>query len=400
MLSAATVAMVLGLGRQIRQIIRSQWPATSDAAATVFARHFAVAWRTSIAFALFACIVTYLLTARGIVRFPTKVGIWLRTFPDILWDVCLIIVLSSSSAHWSAKQFGKVDGQWQVGATWVAGVALAILVIPHAAFVHYLVHIATQGIDSALPHRFQRADVFPNQESDGFRLFWISQMAALAIVAAGAVQVRLNAPRRIHRIHRLILILAFVLFIAGAAEYCVWYYGTEFPLISPDLASVPTCARIVDWIGAIMIAALLLAVGAYRLSRDRDTTVVAKNCIPWQRVSPSLHESVWCLILLIGGTGLYVVETLREDVSELKSFGASLNVPMLVVDLLQDRGAYLQYAICALSLQLGWRRWRQRATALDWELSPLPPRRFFANGFALAVIVIIGMPTINAHIGE
>lgn len=313
LLSAASTAMIFGLMEQSSQLVRGK-PGTAPVGnGYKFARKFAVVWRLIIAVILAICMMATVLTSRGVVTLPEQVDVFLfdEIFPGLIWTLCVVIVLSASVARWKHGDNRIASLAWRTRAAWILGVALAVLVLPGITEIVFLVHIATSGIELAIPKRFGRSGVFPDHKAEGFRTFWISIAAVASIAVAAATLVLINQRSRDGRARRILLGAIFAATLVAAAGFCVWYYGIEFHRISPDLASVGPAANWLAWLSGGMLAAMMITVGARRLARMEEMQASESIRERDYEVRPSFHEYFLSLLLPIGAILIYRIEILR-----------------------------------------------------------------------------------------
>jgi hypothetical protein len=391
--AATSMAMIIGLVGQARRLT-SATLRESDEKQSRFASKFAVAWRLIIVFILAACTTTTLFTARRVFTLPEQSEL-LDIFPAIVWKLCVIVVLAASVSRWKVRS-QKPAGPWRIVAAWICGSLLAFLVLPDSAMITFLVHIATSGIEAAIPHSVSRHGVFPDHGAEGFRAFWISLAAVATVVAAATFLVLANSKCCGTRGRKTIAATGFAVLLMVAAAYCVWYYGYESHRISPDLASAGPAANWFGWLSGGLLAAVIVTAGALRLSQDCETDVVSGDA------SVAFHEYFVCLLLPVAAILIERIEMLRlaMSLSGLRSlfFGGTQLPPFLdlILAYLRDVTAYLALAVTVLAIHLMWLRWRRRKESVPVRISAVDGRRFLWNWLALATIVIVGVPTISA----
>ena len=218
--------------QQVWSLIRRvDGPAPSDEQLS-FARTFAIGWRVLIAVTIGICLAAHTLISRQIISLPDHADLFFNhVFPDNLLLISVIIVLIDSIRRWQQNK-RKVQRAWIDVLAAISGLLLALLVLPDSGLITYLVHIATQGIERAGPVKFQRPGVFPDQEHEHFQTFWLSLGAVVSIVLAATI---LSLARFIKMTtKRTIAIgIAFLGLLAASAVFCIWFYLSEFPRISP-----------------------------------------------------------------------------------------------------------------------------------------------------------------------
>src|SRR5947208_1245950 len=135
----------------------------------------------------------------------------------------MIVVLSDSVCRWLPRISHHSLPMWRIGIQWLAGISLVMLMLPDVGLVHYLVHIATEGIEASQPLKFQRAGTFPNHGREGFRLYWISCCAVLAVSLAALCLVMVNRQRKWTT--KKIALFGFITTTLPVIAFCIWYYG-------------------------------------------------------------------------------------------------------------------------------------------------------------------------------
>jgi hypothetical protein len=390
-------AMVVGLAQQINELRLQRDPPGIGERSLSFAISFAIGWRFVLAALLSFCIVFQLLFVRKILQDWTRQDLFLSTPPDydVVAQVCAIVVFSNSISRWEGPRLDARHRSWATISAWIAGAALAAIVLPHVAMIHFLVHIATQGIESAIPAAFNRTGVFPDQRAQGFRLFWLSVASGCSIVLAAATLSNLSGDHPRSRRRQGLTIAMFLVLLPMPCVFCIWYFTREFQRISPDLASVHFVGTWPDWLGAATLGTISVTVQAYRLAIAKQPRVVIATNLHDGGDLP-FHESVPSLLYLGGLGALFLFGTVR-DIGIFKPMYGTASVGELVAGLLQYLPFYLLIALSVLSLQLCWMRWRHRSAPTAWELVALPPRRFFSYWLALALLAIVGLTTISIY---
>ena len=396
LLYAAASAMVVGLVEQIRYLVHVEAPASGDINNVRFAWRFAIVWRTIIAVVLGICLLARILLLRRIIQLPEHDLLVHLIFPDTLTLICAIVVFSDSISRWRHPTNARTSRTWVTVPAFISGVVLALLLLPDSGLITYLVHIATQGIEVAQPARFQRVGVFPNQQAEGYRLFWLSLAAAIDIAFAGATLMLANSPG-VKRSYAKAALAAFVCSLFAAATFCAWYYTREFHRISPDMASVGFPGSWIDRLSGIIIAAILISTTTYRAARGNASCISQPSHHDALQGPTALHEHFLFVVLLFGAPVAYFVESLRVDFSGGLPFGWQTQIWSLVGEYLRYSDTYIMLAIVALSARLAWERWRRRAVGPKWELHPLDRRRFVWIWLALALLVLIGLPTLSIY---
>jgi hypothetical protein len=396
LLAAGSVLVVIGLLHEI--VLLNKWrtaDGTKNREAS-FAVAFAVLWRIAIVCLLSICLVTAMLLTRQVVSLPeSEAAFSYIPFPYATWVLCLIVVLSADLRRWRPKHASPSRRLVEYLVVCVAGMIIAVLVLPDTGLIHYLVHIATAGIELAQPVRNQWPGAFPDHRAEGFRTFWAATAAAGAVDVA-ILNYSLMANFNLNRRPRLVLsTVGVALPLLISAAFCIWYYGFELHRISPYLAAVGTGGNLLEWCAGILILGILVTAAAHRVPSSDLQSIAIERSIDHRPDSILLQDSALCLSLLIGAVVAYFVEAISTYLSMPWSLIGSAEV---VLAMLRDPGAILMAAIFLLSVQLCWLRWRRRAEQVEWKLAAVEPRRFLGNWMAIAIISCVAIPTISAFV--
>jgi hypothetical protein len=396
LLSAASVAIVFGLVEQAVKLWRSNVEPTADVD-LAFALTFAIAWRIAIAASIILCLVTTLLLMRRIIELPdSEMYLAYEVFPFAVWICCIIVVLMANLASFGGP--GKCPERSSLTFLPLLLVVLVVLLMmPDLGLIHYLVHIATAGIEQAQRGVYHRPGVFSNQAEEGFRLFWITTAAVgLTFVSLACLAIASGATAA-QNVRKRIGVLSFAVLTLLVAAYVSWYYGFEVYRVSPDLAGVGLASSQVERIAGICIAGILLAGGAYRLAVRYDAPAISDHAA---LVVPAAANAVILVYIpLVIGIGIYIIESVRTHLRVPNSFWLGSKMPRIVeatVSLLQNPSSILILLVGALSVRLCWLSWR-KPTNGGHPLLPLSQRRFVGSFFALAIWLIVAVPTISSY---
>jgi hypothetical protein len=398
LLSAASVAVIAGLFKEIAQLRKWQPLDGADGRSLLFAKKFAVLWRGAVCGLLIVCLITALLIAQRVVKLPeTETRFSYELFPYAAWVVCLIVVLSVSVVRLKRPNFANGKPRRET-ALWIAGVLLAALILLDVLLVHSLVHIATAGIEYAQPLTHQRQEAFPNHRAEGFRTFWLSAAAMGCVVLSAASLMYLNRRRILTLSKKVSGYVVFGVSLLIASAFVVWYYAFEFQRVSPDLASVGVGSNPVEWLAGFILAATVTTVGAYRLTvSDRRTVSIPIN-IGNENNRRSTYESAGCLLLLAGAVVIYVGAVLRTYLTLTRGWFWSPQTAEVLVGMVREPSVMLLLAVLLVSAQIALIRWRRRHEPTEWFIAALEPQRFVWNWIALAALVCVSIPTIAAFL--
>jgi hypothetical protein len=397
LLSAASVAVIAGLCKEIAHLGKWQPPNGVDGRSLLFAKQFAVVWRGAVCSLLTVCLVAALLLAQRFLRLPeSETRLTYKPFPYAVWVLCLIVVLSVSALRLRRPNLPNDKPRSNI-AIWIAGIALAALILLDLTLVYSLVHVATAGIEYAQPDKYQRHGTFPHQRSEGFQTVWLSTAATGFVVLATASLMYLNRGRRPPLGTTIFGVVAFAISLLMASAFVFWYYGFEFQRISPDLAGVGVGSNAVEWFAGVLLAAIAITVGAYRLSvSDTRTIAIPFNAIDNQRLS--IYESAGCLLMFAGAVVIYVDAVLRAYLNLTRGWFWSPRTAEILVGMVREPSVILMLALLLLSAQIALMRWRRRNQPTEWVITAIEPQRFFWNWIALAALACVAIPTIAAYL--
>ena len=108
------------------------------------------------------------------------------------------------------------------------------------------------------------------------------------------------------------------------------------------------------------------------------------------------HESVAGLFLLGIAAIMEAINWAKAIVSFTSTPGPA-TIWECIAALLKYPYFYLSFAVLMLSIQLCWRRWRRRNDLVTWELMAIDRTRFIWNWVRLAMLAIVGLPTLSAY---
>ncbi|MEX0611340.1 MAG: hypothetical protein WD229_04395 [Pirellulales bacterium] len=390
---AIATAMVIGLIQQSRQLQLWVPPPDSPTQSLIFARAFAITWRLLIAALIGFCLIVTLLNRGGPLRLAdeTRIG-WYFHFLFRTLTVCTTVVMCNSLARWQPALLDDNKHLRRYGVFWLVAVTFALIVLVQGSLVLFLTHRAMEGIEAAFP-KFRRPGVYPALGEEGFWSFWLATAAVLSVVAAGAILMwlmRNRVPTATRQWGKTLV----VLLLSFCTVFCYWYYTKEYHRLSPDLAGVELAAGFFDWLTGGMLAIMLITAGAYRLSRSTHLKAQISANLAFDIDSTALHESAPCL-LIIAFNSVYTLGLTAEQIitgnsvfgrTSLWEFISSFSYPEVVLVL----------AHSLAGLRLVWVRWRRRFQEVPWEAFSLSRPVFLQSWLSLAVLLIIGVPTLSA----
>ena len=398
-LAAATVAIAVGLLQQAAQLRRFDLGEGREYEAIQFSRKFSIGWRLLCAGLLVACLLTTVLVSAQIIALPESEAMFTYDlFPYIVWVCCVVMALVASLDRWRPRREGRASSKWRYLLFLIVGPLIVLLILPDQGFVHYLVHIATQGIENAQPLVHRRPGEFPEHSAEAFRSFWTSLAACGCVFLAAAFLFIANYAQRERRRLRQFGAIGFIAALSVVSGYCVWYYSIEFHRISPYMAAAGAATNGLERIAGAVVAITLVAAGAYCAARSHDTNAIVAGCDEPQSLLPP-HESVLSLLMLIIAAAIYAVESFRAYGSgpflPIQSIGLA-GVVEIAGGVFRDPPSLLNILVGVASLELCWLRWRRRNDDVPWIIGALDGQRFAWNWVALALLAIVGIPTLSS----
>jgi len=389
-------AIIVGLIQQICDLVQLQFPSTASQSGLRFARTFAISWRVFMAVVLSICAASQIFLVREKIQLPDHDVFQHNVFPNVLALVGAVVVLSNSCERWRLKP--RLPERWWMAAmASVAGVVLLVILLRDTGMIAYLVHIAMQGIERAQAGRFQRADVYPDHEKEGFRLFWLSMWASIgAVVAAAALLIALAARNK--RTIRIFCIAVYAAALAAAAAFCIWYYRIELPRVSPDYAGVGLVSNWLEQLSGVAMLATVISVAAYRWGREKKGLADDQLAVGVANSAPYFHEYAVFILLILGAPIVYLYELFRTSVN-MNGAGVRLGwqqqIAQSVAEILGQPETYIYLAVLVPSLQLVWLRWKRRGNAPPLELTPIDARQFAWTWATLAMLAAVALPTFS-----
>jgi hypothetical protein len=338
------------------------------------------------------CLAVQLLITRRAIELPeNEVYLSFEVFPSAIWMLSMIVVLSEAIRRRTLPTDQYKQSRAITFGGWLAGTIFALIVLPQAALIHFLVHIATAGIESNITLAYQRLNAFPDHRAEGFRLFWLSTGAAVLIVIAAGSWFWTGQSRQRSRSTWLLWTLGYIAPFIISTVFCVWYLRFEFYRVSPDFAGAGFAANWVDLLGGTLLLIIVISSATLRLSADSNAAVAVD---PVPQHLTFFHESAFCIGLIFAAVAVYFFEMAMMISSLPGAFGS---VVSLVEFHFTETSNYLQLALILLSARLANLLWRQRKSPAEWRISPVAGNRFAANWIALATLAVVAIPTLSIY---
>lgn len=389
--------MVMGLWQQTRQL-RSWKPAGElGSNSLAFARAFAIQWRYAVAAVLVISLLADLSARSGLWQLDdqSKASL-IFDFLYPVQQISLVVVLCNSVLRWSSASVPFVMSSRRKALYGMAGLLIATMVVIHGGLTTNMIHKGCAGIEAAQKLPYRRPGVYIRLEDEYFFSLWFAAAAVAALAAGGAVLIRGvrnrgigNTPKR--------SVLPVILLLAIPVAFCSWYHLVGFQRLSPDLGGVGLEPTWVNWVSGLLVALVLLTAGSYRIARgDERTTLTPDLAHDIDRTA--VHESV-PFLLLIAADSLFQLAYLLIEIANSNSTVSSIlgrQVYWTFLSMFWYPLTLLSLAQVIAGLQLCWIRWRRRLLNTPWEIYGVNRTRFCQSCVVIVVLLLIGIPTLNA----
>ncbi len=392
LLVAASTAIIIALTQQVRYLTKS---VVSESWGTElrFGHLCAICWRLAIAAVLFVCLIVQLLISRLVLPeiehndyYPEHV------FPEAIILTAIIIILAVSVSRFREQNRRKKSSfPLRLVLSMLAGIALLLVVLPNLGFMSSLVHIATHGIEIAGPIRFHRPETFPDQAAQGFRLFWLSLSTVFAVLLS-AVGLAFVCTKTLTSRARFVLTTFCLSLLAASTIFCVWYYKFEYPLLSPDFASVELASNLSDWLGGGALICIIAGSVSFKWAERREPQPVSITADETSIAQLFPYESLLCLLCLFASFVALAVERFREYYPR----GAAGLLDFMSV-LIAGSDSYLALALAILCVQLAWLRWRLGENHTVFQITAIDRNTLALSFAAIALVILIAIPTFSIY---
>jgi hypothetical protein len=389
-----TTVLIIGLAQQIRAL----WRYRPDASQFDFARRFSIAWRATVFLTLTFQLVdsftnwstTLIASSLGESLNGTQ---WL-VFLSAPHFICILVVLCSSIERWRLPPpTNSIPAQLQ-RLKYLLAVPLALLIVLGATQMTFFVHKGLAGIEAGQPASLRRPGAYLSAPSETLPAFSFAIAAVLSLIIAGSILLR--AVRRADNTSiPLRTLLAATLLLIVPCAFCAWFYVIRFPIASPDMAEAGLDTNWLDLLLGGMIGLPIAIVGADKISQSTDTRPIQSDMAQTLDTT-AFHETAPCLLLIALQSFylLYVIASCCLDFTSGSPIGPTFYQGL--VSMFSNPTILLFLAQAVAGLQLCWVRWRRRSDTVDWQLHGLSRPRFYRSVFAIAILLIIGVPTLNA----
>jgi hypothetical protein len=394
------VAILIGLGQEIRQLWRWTPPSPPPRASFKFARHFAILWRCIVGVVIFRQFALDFVhvahppsqdTAADLLVIPSDFSLVSGNFPSAC-SLCILIVLCNSIDRWRPKTL--VSGTPQRRTRWLAllAVPLGTVALLQTTLMMYLVHRALAGIEAAHPAKFRRTGVYITPVEENLLSFWLGSLSVVGLLIGAAVLFRFIR-RRIFAFASLWSLAAVPPLLAVPAIFSAWFFTAKFRELSPDMFESGFEAGRFDLLSGCALGITMAVIVAHKIACSRDFCDPPIANAGENPETIPFHQTP-VIVIVIGLFGLYslfmVGGAVFTDLSLPQSLGSALvsalSQPLLLLILAQS----------IASVQLCWIRWRYRAQPVPWQIAALS-RTAWCEGFvATLVLLAIGIPALHA----
>lgn len=320
--------------------------------------------------------------------------VWTILWPDFLLVVASLVAIRLMLVSRPKERNAIVKkSPWRyftIQALVVLGASIiAMYIIIDRLTVSVLVHIAMDGVEKSQALWKQRHGTYPNHLIENYWSFRCSVSALVAVIAAGGVlfnDAHMSATKQ--RIGKRALFLVLLLCISG---FLGWFASSEFPRMSPDLASVGSARSWSDTVVGLMLwLGIGIWMGIFLTKRRTQNTVLS--------VKPPAYSSfgVLAAAMIAIAQSWSLVETFRELLSFTPLFGTQTIRDILetLANLLVWPEMLVPFVLLISSLAFLWQAYRGRT-----EPRPLPSIRATDLAwytFASLALLAVAVPTFAA----
>ncbi len=363
----------------------------------------AACWlRRIVTMGLAGCLAWRLLLQRGVVSDLTRDDIsplpHSSVFPDPLWYLLLIIALRLQLIRRPPGLApGRLPSMLFAVAAFGSCCILVALVAGEMSYITFLVHVATNGIDAACDPRFNRTGVFPHHPSEGFFTYWTALLAAVCSTAtlAAACGACLVKSRTAWMVCGLVVLVGAGLQIG----YLTWFYASEFPRVSPDMASVPPPITTSE----LLLAIITLVVFVSWLALALTTPLRGAQPTCRLRFSGALG-SLPAWLGALGAALLGLISTAESTITNVQTtfaFNRFMGTASRFWSTLWGSFRYLllspnwllMLAVACCGASLAWQLWRGRAI----RVARIEGRGLARRATLLFFAGIVGLPTMAVY---
>jgi hypothetical protein len=392
--STILTAMVIGLVQQAHQLAKWHPSDQSTGGELSPARRYAIVWRICMASMMAALLIFEMLLSQNRIVLRENRQFDFVPLTEGLPLICMLVVLCNSLVRWRYSLTPKPHASIRAPILWAIAVVITFFMLVQGRAIEFLIHRAFANTEARFSTQIRRPGVYIQLSDEDYRTLWLVFAAVVCLCAAGAVIA--HRPRAVvstkgKSFSKSILVLVLVL---PAAIFSFWYYSRGYHRISPEMAGAGLASGWSDWVAGACIAIVVVTAGAYRVARTDSPSAVICRDLAHDIELHSLHESVPILACLGIDAGVSLA-TLSKELIMYTPFRGSPTVGGYL-SILYSPTNLLMIAGVLATLQLCWIRWRNRSRTVAWEITGLSAKSFAASWMSLALLVVVGIPTLHA----
>jgi hypothetical protein len=393
---AFETAIVVGLLQQARELQKCRLSEAGFTGELKFARRYAIFWRIAICILIVGCMVWRMLLSKKIVALPEHRKIFINdVFSDGLPQICVLIAVCNSHMRWRAVRSSVLARVIRTPFMWAAGIAAALTTVIYATLMDFLVHRAVFGIERS--QRYRRTGVYINLAAEGYDAIWIGIGAVACLLAAIALVVHFRRKPSKLSVWRFLRWALFLMLLIPPIAFYIWYQRYELYRLSPDIGSVGLAIAPFDYMSGVILSFVAVTVGAYHLGKKPSLTATICDDLRLDTDRRAFHESFLGLALLVASAAANLF-SIGTDIATYSNSRRMSGAPSLqdLVSVCCDPSMQLKIATIAASSQLLWTRWKKRNQAVPWTLFGLSPLLCVEGWIMLALLLVVGIPTVRA----
>ncbi len=341
------------------------------------------------------------LVDHGILVLPERdgdilpVGIAIRDAVFVM--LMLIIVGSVPYVHRQQRSSPLRLGLWLLGC--VVAAAFCLGRCASQTLIYNLVHIATLGIDYAMPGN--RSAINANLYNVRILwFFWLSLLVVMIVVANWAILARLAGQwsRGIGR--RLLWIGFLVAGVAATSLYLLWVYTRALWQISPYFAAAGYQVPLHCWFASSLLILILTTMLTYRLGVNRDQQSDMPQ-VAWRQNTTKYYHERWWLLLLLAITSIwfrleiyrFLLEFVNQNNMAIFHSKWTFNWFYLLGWWFDNPINFLWLSLIILAFQRAFAR-RDDPHRPQTDLPRIAPARFIAVWLGTLAVILSSVPTL------
>jgi len=390
-LAAVATWCVLGLFYQCRDLVHARTTAGMTQVEMRRRWQWAIFWRIAMIGVFVVLYVFEYLDASGVLK-ETDDGWWFSASGDCMREVtlllCVLIVIRRPSRQPSRVLGSRILSKVYSVFLWIALLFALVWLGIDNALLPFLVHVAIQGIRSAMPLLFFDGSPNPNAYVDISAIverFWWMSMLVLSFVPLNLACVYQLA-RQWNRGYgrRIAISLGLCAGLAIVASYVVWTYAVVFPRISPEMAANPNLGVWHEWLFAALLVAIFTTACSIRFLRSSDLTEpIFFEAASWDTSRYYQYHRGTMAILCVACFALLVRSAAESWWGVLGSFDYLFDEPNMS----------LLLAVLIVALQRLLRRRDCEMSQIRLSPFAVSPGRLAAVWLAMFATIVSGVPT-------